>query len=186
MESPAIIVGVVLARRYATETAEAIDWRELLREAFFNGSVFVLIGSLIIGAITGASGEAALAPFTGGIFKGVLCLFLLDMGLVSARRLVASRELRGSHIAFAAVAPLVHAALGIALSLMLGIIARRCAALFDFVRERFLYSGAGCDAAGGATGEPGHLPADGAGITFPFNVIIGLPLYLAVINRLWS
>jgi hypothetical protein len=82
--------------------------------------VFVLIGSLIIGAITGAAGGGARTVHGRNLQGRALSCFLLDMGLVSARRLVASRELRGSHIAFAAIAPLAHAALGIALSLMLG------------------------------------------------------------------
>ena len=186
MESPAIIVGVVLARRYAAGVAEAIDWRELLREAFFNGSVFVLIGSLIIGAITGASGEAALAPFTGGIFKGVLCLFLLDMGLVSARRLVASRELRASHIAFAAIAPVVHAALGIALSLMLGL-SRGDALLFTILCASASYIAVpAAMRLAVPQASPGIYLPMALALTFPFNVIIGLPLYLAAIDRLWS
>ena len=123
MESPAIVIGVVLARRFGRERDASFAWGELWREAFFNGSVFVLMGSLVIGAITGESGEKSLAPFTTGIFKGVLCLFLLDMGLVSARRLAASREIGFFHAAFAVAAPLAHAALGIALARVLGLAA---------------------------------------------------------------
>ena len=186
MESPAIIVGVVLARRYAAGATEAIDWRELLREAFFNGSVFVLIGSLVIGAVTGANGETALAPFTGGIFKGVLCLFLLDMGLVSARRLVASRELRALHIAFAAIAPVAHAALGIALSLMLGL-SRGDALLFTILCASASYIAVpAAMRLAVPQASPGIYLPMALALTFPFNVIIGLPLYLAVVDRLWS
>jgi hypothetical protein len=186
MESPAIIVGVVLARRYASGVTEAIDWRELLREAFFNGSVFVLIGSLFIGAFTGENGEAALAPFTGGIFKGVLCLFLLDMGLVSARRLVASRELHGLHIGFAAIAPVAHAALGIALSLMLGL-SRGDALLFTILCASASYIAVpAAMRLAVPQASPGIYLPMALALTFPFNVIVGLPLYLAVINRLWS
>jgi hypothetical protein len=186
MESPAIIVGVVLARRYATDLNEAIDWRELLREAFFNGSVFVLMGSLVIGAITGASGEAALAPFTGGIFKGVLCLFLLDMGLVSARRLAASRELRALHVGFAAVVPLLHAVVGIGISVMLGL-SRGDALLFTVLCASASYIAVpAAMRLAVPQASPGVYVPMALALTFPFNVIIGLPLYLAVINRLWS
>jgi hypothetical protein len=85
MESPAIVVGVFLARRYGAASANprnehvSSGWGELLRDAFFNGSVFLLVGSLLIGALTGEKGDAALHPFTSDIFKGMLCLFLLDM-----------------------------------------------------------------------------------------------------------
>ena len=161
MESPAIIVGVVLARRYAVGVSEELDWIELFREAFCNGSVFLLIGSLVIGAITGMNGETALAPFTGGVFKGVLCLFLLDLGLVSARRLAASRDLRALHIRSALTVPLVHAALGIALAALLGL-SRGDALLYRSLRQRILYCGAGGDAARAAGGESWYLCADGA------------------------
>jgi hypothetical protein len=186
MESPAIIVGVVLARRYAAEVGNGMDWRELLREAFFNGSVFVLMGSLLIGAITGETGEVALAPFTGGIFKGVLCLFLLDMGLVSARRFLASRELRGVHIGFAAVAPLAHAALGIGLSLLLGL-SRGDALLFTILCASASYIAVpAAMRLALPQASPGVYVPMALALTFPFNVIVGLPLYLAVIDRLWS
>lgn len=186
MESPAIIVGVLLARRYAADASGEIDWPELLREAFCNGSVFVLMGSLVIGSITGAKGETALAPFTSGIFKGVLCIFLLDMGLVSARRLAASRELHAFHIGFALFAPLAHAALGIALALLLGL------GRGDALLLTVLCASASYIAVPAAMrlalpqASPGIYVPMSLALTFPFNVIIGLPLYLAIINRLWS
>ena len=147
---------------------------------------FILIGSLIIGVITGANGEAALAPFTSGIFKGVLCLFLLDMGLVSARRLAASRDLRAFHLGFAVVVPLAHAALGIGLSLLLGL------ERGDALLLTILCASASYIAVPAAMrlaipeASPGVYVPMALALTFPFNIIIGLPLYLAVINRLWS
>ena len=186
MESPAIVIGVVLARRFGQERDASFAWGELLREAFFNGSVFVLMGSLVIGAITGESGEKSLAPFTSGIFKGVLCLFLLDMGLVSARRLAASREIGFFHAAFAVVAPLSHAALGIALAWMLGLAAG------DALLFTILCASASYIAVPAAMrfaipqASPGVYVPMALALTFPFNVIVGLPLYLAVINRLWN
>lgn len=184
MESPAIIVGVILARRY--QPAGAIDWGELVREAFCNGSVFILIGSLVIGVITGANGEAALAPFTTGIFKGVLCLFLLDMGLVSARRLAASRELQPVHLGFAMVAPLAHAALGIALSLLLGL-SRGDAFLFTVLCASASYIAVpAAMRLALPEASPGVYVPMALALTFPLNIIIGLPLYLAMIDRLWS
>ncbi len=186
MESPAIVIGVVLARRFGDESATSFEWRELLREAFFNGSVFVLMGSLVIGAITGESGEASLAPFTSGIFKGVLCLFLLDMGLVSARRLAASREIGLFHVGFAVLAPLLHAALGIAVARMLGLAAG------DALLFTILCASASYIAVPAAMrfaipqASPGVYVPMALALTFPFNVLVGLPLYLAVINHLWK
>lgn len=186
MESPAIIIGVMLARRFAGAGSDAIEWRELLREAFFNGSVFVLMGSLVIGMITGANGEAALAPFTGGIFKGVLCLFLLDMGLVSARRLITSRELRVLHVGFAVIAPIAHAALGLGLALMLGL-TRGDALLFTVLCASASYIAVpAAMRLALPQASPGIYVPMSLAVTFPFNIIVGLPLYLAVIDRLWS
>jgi hypothetical protein len=187
MESPAIVVGVLLARRFATsEEGHAHGWGELLREAFFNGSVFVLVGSMVIGVITGASGETALAPFTSGIFKGMLCLFLLDLGLVSARRLAASRELRVVHCGYAIAAPLVHGAIGVAIARLLGL-GRGDALLFTVLCASASYIAVpAAMRLAIPKASPGIYVPMALAITFPFNVVIGLPLYLAVINHLWS
>jgi hypothetical protein len=110
MESPAIMVAVLLARRAgvgrdsrAGEGDPTIG--DLLREAFLNGSVMLLLGALVIGIIVGAEGWKGVAPFAYEPFKGVLCLFLLDMGLIAARRLSALRDAGLSLGAFALGAP---------------------------------------------------------------------------------
>lgn len=185
MESPAIIVGVLLARRFGGGSGDTFQWGELMREAFFNGSVFVLMGSLVIGAITGASGDESLAPFTGGIFKGMLCLFLLDMGLVSARRLRASRELGMLHAGFAIAAPLGHAAIGLGLAWMLGL-SKGDALLFVVLMASASYIAVPAALRLSIPGaSPGIYLPMALAVTFPFNVLVGIPLYLCVINYLW-
>jgi hypothetical protein len=121
MESPAIVVGIALARITATSKERGFDWSGLLRDAFFNGSVLVLVGALVIGMMTGEAGGKALAPFTTDIFKGMLCLFLLDMGLVSARRLGAIKQLGAFPLAFALVVPLGSASVAILLARLIGL-----------------------------------------------------------------
>jgi hypothetical protein len=186
MESPAIIVGVVLARIYAKDTGRAGGWGEIGREAFLNGSVFVLMGSMLIGVVTGESGAKALSPFTNDLFKGALCLFLLDMGIVSARRLRASRELTGFHIGFALGAPLVNAALGIALAALLGL-GRADALLFCVLCASASYIAVpAAMRLALPEASPGVYVTMSLAITFPFNVALGLPFYLGVIERLWS
>ena len=180
MESPAIIVGVLLARRFAGGGESATRWGELLREAFTDGSVFVLMGSLVIGALTGEAGGKALAPFTSALFPGVLCIFLLDMGLVSARRLSASRELGPAHIVFALAAPVVHGALGVAIAAALGL-RRGDALLFTVLCASASYIAVPAAIRHALPEAPMALA-----ITFPFNIAVGLPLYFAVIERLWS
>ncbi len=186
MESPAIIIGVMLARRFSEGGEHSARWGELMREAFTDGSVFVLMGSLAIGALSGEAGHKALAPFTSALFPGVLCLFLLDMGLVSARRILASRELGAGHIAFALIAPLAHAALGIAVAMALGL-SRGDALLFTVLCASASYIAVPA-AIRHALPEasPGVYVPMALAITFPFNIAIGLPLYFALINHLWS
>ena len=87
MESPAIIVGLILVNIFTADGKRDFSWPEVLQEAFLNSSVFLLVGSLLIGVLTGERGWHVLEPFTQGLFYGVLTFFLLDMGLVAARRI---------------------------------------------------------------------------------------------------
>lgn len=185
MESPAIVVGIALARLTATRKERGFDWSGLLRDAFFNGSVLVLVGALVIGMMTGEAGSKALAPFTTDIFKGMLCLFLLDMGLVSARRLEAIKQLGAFPIGFALAVPLVSAALAILLARLIGL---GCG---DALLFTTLCASASYIAVPAAMrmalpeANPGLYVTMSLAITFPFNIILGLPLYMGVINHIW-
>jgi hypothetical protein len=186
MESPAIIVGVALARiNRAAEGEPRSDWRDLLRESIFNGSVLLLIGSLVIGYVTGDDGYKALSPFTEDIFKGMLCLFLLDMGLVSARRIANLRQLGAFPIGFALLVPLFNAALGMALGRAIGM------SPGDALLFTVLCASASYIAVPAAMrlalpeANPGVYVSMALAITFPFNVALGIPLYMAIINQLW-
>ncbi len=188
MESPAIIVGVVLFRlsqKQSDSQSEGLSWRHLMRDAFFNGSILLLMGSLIIGLLTGEKGEAALYPFTGDIFKGVLCLFLLDMGLVSARRFSGLKKLGAFPIGFAVLVPLVNAGFGILIAHVLGLGAG------DALLFCVLCGSASYIAVPAAMrlaipeANPGLYVTMALALTFPFNIIVGLPLYMSVIDSLW-
>jgi hypothetical protein len=184
MESPAILVGVSLAR-WNGASGEPTQRGELLRDAFLNGSVFVLIGSLLIGLVSGDSGEAALKPFVNDIFRGMLCFFLLDMGLVSARRLGALRQLGAFPIVFATLIPLVNATIGIGLARLIGL------GVGDALLMCVLCASASYIAVPATMrmvlpeANPGLYVTMALALTFPFNIAIGLPLYLAVISALW-
>ncbi|MFN9961422.1 MAG: sodium-dependent bicarbonate transport family permease, partial [bacterium] len=106
------------------QTNESIPWDEVLKEAFLNGSVFLLIGSLVIGALVAhfsPSGVERMEPFTEKLFYGVLCFFLLDMGLVAAQRLRDLRQTGPFLVAFAIAAPILHAFIGLGLAKLLGL-----------------------------------------------------------------
>ncbi len=187
MESPAIVVGVLLARWLGDrETGKPMNWGSLGREAFLNGSVLVLMGSLIIGFSTGEKGWESVKPLAYDPFKGVLCLFLLDMGLVAARRI---KDLKSSGvflIAFSIIAAVVHAMLGILIAKLLG------ASQGDALLLAVLVGGASYIAVPAAVrlaipkANPSLYVPMSLGLTFPFNVIIGIPLYYSIIQSLWS
>jgi len=193
MESPAIVVGLILAAKARQSVAaregiakstpdekstEKSNFKEMLRDAFTNGSVVVLIGSMIIGAIADPSGMDKLKPFIDEIFMGVLCLFLFDMGMVAARRIGDFKQVGIVLAAFGVVMPLVGGVVGVYVG----------ASMLDFsVGGSMLVGVLGASASYIAVPPAMRLAVPEAnpsfyltlslGITFPFNVIVGIPLY---------
>jgi hypothetical protein len=196
MESPAIVVGVVLAKLASSRLQsvnggnenenEAIPWGEVLREAFLNGSVFLLIGSLLIGALVAhfsPSGVERMEPFTEKLFYGVLCFFLLDMGLVAAQRLRDLRHTGPFLVGFAIAAPLLHASIGLIIARLLGL-PQGDALLFMVLSASASYIAV--PAAMRMTvpqANPSLYITTALGLTFPFNVVVGIPLYMALVQR---
>jgi uncharacterized protein len=185
MESPAIVIGVLFYRLSGAGSAR-IDWKELSRDAFLNGSVFLIMGSLVIGAVTGERGAEALAPFTNEIFKGMLCFFLLDMGLVAARRVHDLRRAGWFLGGFAVVVPMVNAVIAIGVARLSGM------GVGDALMFTVLCASASYIAVPAAMrlavpeANPSIYVSMSLGITFPFNIIAGIPAYLAIIESLWS
>jgi hypothetical protein len=185
MESPAIIIGVLLYRLSDSSNRSGLAWSELLRDAFFNGSVLLLIGSLLVGILTGEAGKRDLQPFTHGLFKGLLAFFLLDMGLVAARRLRDLRKAGVFLVSFAILIPLLNAALGLGLAYLVDM-PRGDALLFMVLCASASYIAvpAAVRLAIPEANPSLYVPMALA-ITFPFNIIVGLPLYLYGIDFLW-
>lgn len=182
MESPAIIMGVLLVRTYTTQREGSMDWGMLIKEAFTNASVFLILGSMAIGWLTGESGKSRLEPFLYDIFTGMLAFFLLDMGLVAAKRLKALRNSGLGVIALGVVFPLVHAVLAIALAVALNF------AYGDAFLFVVLCASASYIAVPAAVriaipeASPGLYVPMSLAITFPFNILVGLPLYDAMLR----
>ncbi len=185
MESPAIIVGLVLYRFFAAERGSndgGFSWSRVIREACFNGSVFLILGSLLIGFMTTDAHAKSLAPFTNDLFSGVLTLFLLDMGLIAGRRLSALREAGTPLVLFALAVPVINAGIGIALTVLLGL------GIGDALLFTVLCASASYIAVPAAMRL--SIPKASASlyvtlslaVTFPFNIVVGLPLYLAALR----
>jgi hypothetical protein len=186
MESPAIIVGLILVRVFAqkNQDAEEFNWSHVLQEAFLNGSVFLLVGSLIIGMLTGKQGWEKLQPFTQGIFYGALTFFLLDMGLVAAKRIKELQKTGSFLISFSIFIPVANAIIGIILSKLLGF-EEGNALLFAVLCASASYIAV--PAAMRMTvpeANPSLYVSMALALTFPFNIIVGIPLYLEIIKHL--
>ncbi|MBU7586891.1 MAG: sodium-dependent bicarbonate transport family permease [Nostoc sp. TH1S01] len=187
MESPAIIVGILLVRLFAPTQENKkgeFSWGEVLREAFLNGSVFLLIGSVIIGTLTGERGWEKLHPFTQEIFYGVLAFFLLDMGMVAARRIKDMRKTGSFLIAFSIFMPVANAIVGIILAKLIGMSAGN-SLLFAVLCASASYIAV--PAAMRMTvpeANPSLYVSMALALTFPFNIIIGIPLYFNIIKAI--
>ncbi len=183
MEAPAIVSALWLASRRG-ENAGRMD-ANLWREVLLNGSIVLLVGAFAIGWTTGKDGLAQIEGFIVSPFKGVLCLFLLDMGIVAGRGLKNSRGVLTSGIvAFGILMPLIGATLGLAISAALGL------SLGGAVLMMVLSASASYIAVPAAMrvalpqANPSISLALSLGITFPFNIIVGIPLYLAMAQAL--
>lgn len=188
MESPAIIVGLILVKVFALDQGEEdsdFSWSEVLQDAFLNSSVFLLVGSLVIGVLTGEHGWKVLSPFTQDMFYGVLTLFLLDMGLVAASRIKELQKVGPFLISFAILIPVVNAGIGLLLAKLIGM-HQGDALLFSVLCASASYIAV--PAAMRLTvpeANPSLYISTALAVTFPFNIVVGIPLYLYGINLLW-
>ncbi len=179
MEAPAIVSALWLISRKSKDS-KGLD-SELMREILLNGSIVLLIGSFFIGLITGKDGLAEIAPFISAPFKGVLCLFLLDMGLVAGRGLAnAKGAVSGRSVLFGIMMPLVGATVGLVFALIIGL------PLGSTVLMMVLSASASYIAVPAAmrVAVPEANPAIyltlSLGVTFPFNLTVGIPLYVTI------
>ena len=188
MESPAIVIGLVFAVLFTKKdnNSSKTNWGEIFKEAFLNPSVFLLMGALIIGILTGEKGWTSVEPLFGALFKGILAFFLLDMGIVAAKRIYELKKLGFFLIAFAIFMPIFNAIVGMSLGYYFEI------SKGDAFLLALLSGSASYIAVPAAMrlsvpeANPGiYLPLSLA-ITFPFNISIGIPLYYYLINLLWS
>ena len=186
MESPAIIVGVLLARLAAgpREAAFGKSLRTALHEALLGRSVFLLVGGLLVGALCGKGGMEKVEPFFVTPFEGVLALFLLEMGLVAGRRLGDLRKVGPFLLGFGVLAPVAHGCLGVVLGRFVGL------SLGGTTLLAVLSASASYIAAPAAMrlalpeANPTLYLTSSLAITFPFNMTVGIPLYFAI-ARWW-
>jgi len=176
METPAIISGLLLAQRYGV--AGTRPAHNMVHETLTNGSVMLLVGSFVIGLVVGKPGFASIAPVFEGAFRGVLCLFLLDMGLVAAKRLKDGRSLTPRLIALAVGIALVNGTLGVLLGGLLGLDAGTAAALGILAGSASYIAVPAAMRLALPQADPGLYLGMSLAVTFPFNILIGIPIYV--------
>ena len=173
METPAILSGLFIARR---EKGAAFS-SDLVREVLFNGSVVLLLGSFAIGILIGEDGFEPISPLFRAGFTGVLCLFLLDMGLIAMRRILQTRSL-SLRLALLAIAfPIVNGTLGILAGAIIGLDAPSTAALGILAASASYIAVPAAMRLSLPQADAGLYLAMSLGVTFPFNIVLGIPLF---------
>lgn len=184
MESPAIIAALILSRG-SRDTSEVGQTDGLMREILLNGSIVVLTGAFIIGWITGPSGFEQIDSFIVDPFKGVLCLFLLDMGLIAGRGIKRSaQELRPPVILFGLFMPLIGASIALVGALAIGLDAGSSALLMTLAASASYIAVPAAMRVALPEARPAIYLTLSLGITFPFNLIVGIPTYIWAANTI--
>lgn len=177
MEAPAILSALwLVARGSGGRKMDAGLWHEIL----LNGSIVLLLGSFLIGWVTGPAGLAQIDSFIVAPFKGVLCLFLLDMGLVAGRGLRNGRQvLRPGVLAFGVVMPVVGAAFGLGTGMLLGLSTGGVTIMAVLSASASYIAVPAAMRVALPEADPSIYLTLSLGVTFPFNLTLGIPLYMA-------
>ncbi|GAB5474124.1 MAG: sodium-dependent bicarbonate transport family permease [Maribacter sp.] len=182
MEAPSIIIGVLLMAYFQKEKKTKVNLGNILHHSLTNGSVLLIMGSLIIGFLASDQQARGIEPFTTDIFKGFLAVFLLDMGITSGKKLGDFLKKGWFAFLFAIIIPLIN---GCTVALVSSVFT-------DSIGNRFLFAILAASASYIAVPAAMRLAAPKANpslylpmalaITFPFNITLGMPLYLCVIQ----
>ena len=182
MESPAIIIGLMLISFFDREKCTKIKKGSVIGHSLTNGSVLLILGSLVTGFLANAKQAEGIKPFTNDLFKGFLAIFLMDMGLTSDRKLKSFFSFGWFSIVFAFTIPLVN---GVVFSILSGLITNDVSNRFMFGILAASASYIAVPAAMKITvpkANPGLYLPIALAITFPVNITIGMPLYMAIVQ----
>ncbi len=180
MESPAILVGVVLGKLAMKKNNEAsgASLKTAMHEALFGRSIFLLIGALIVGALSGEGGMKKVEPFFVTPFQGVLALFLLEMGVVAGRRVGDLRKVGAFLLGFGVLVPLVNGALGVLLGRFAGLELGGATLLGVLSASASYIAAPAAIRISLPEANPTLYLTASLAITFPFNITLGIPIYL--------
>lgn len=199
MESPAIVMAVIFANALRRQPASALipvgggamaigaaaprpgaSFGKILHESFTDGAQLLLLGSMVVGLISGEAGKAAMQPFSGDLFKGMLAFFLLDMGLMAARNLPQVRGKSPVLVAYAVLGPVSHAAMALLASYVLGLPAGDGALLMVLAASASYIAVPAVLRYALPEANPSLYFGLSLGVTFPLNILLGIPTYVGV------
>ena len=199
MESPAIILAVVLANTLRQKQTppivslssgvaglsgppnqQSISIGKILHESFTDGAQLLLLGAMVVGMMTGDAGKAAMEPFSGDLFKGMLSFFLLDMGLLAARNLPQVKGKSPALIAYAIIGPILHASLALGLAFVLNLPAGDGALLMVLAASASYIAVPAVLRFALPEANPSLYFGLSLGITFPLNILFGIPAYVSI------
>jgi hypothetical protein len=205
MESPAIIIAVVLANVLRQsknktgvglgESAAALGGQsappsmkvgKILHESFTDGAQLLLLGAMLVGLLTGDAGKAAMQPFSGDLFKGMLSFFLLDMGLMAARNVPKASDRSPVLMAYAVLGPLTHAGLALALAVLLSLPVGDGALLMVLAASASYIAVPAVLKYALPESNPSLYFGLSLGVTFPLNILFGIPLYVSLAQTFLS
>jgi hypothetical protein len=183
MESPAIIIGLILISSFNKDESNKINTRSIITHSLTNGSVLLILGSLIIGYLANAKQAEGIEPFTNDLFKGFLAIFLLDIGITSGRKLKAFFSFGWFPIIFAIIIPLFNGCM----------IAMLSSFVTSDISNRFIFAVLAASASYIAVpaamkisvpkANPGLFLPMALAVTFPINITIGMPLYFIIVQN---
>ena len=188
MESPAILVGVVLGKLATSRSGQAnlTSLKAAAHEALFGRSIFLLVGTLVVGWLCGPPGMAKVEAFFVTPFQGVLALFLLEMGLVAGRRLGDLKKVGPFLLGFGVVMPMVHGCLGVLLGKQAGLELGGATLLGVLAASASYIAAPAAIRMSLPDANPTYYLTASLAVTFPFNIALGIPLYFEVARRLYS
>ena len=185
MESPAIIMAVLFANQLRQQQAAvaergALPLGKVLHESLTDGAQLLLLGSMVVGLLSGEVGKAAMQPFSGDLFKGMLAFFLLDMGLLAARNLPQVRGKSPWLLAYAVLGPVVHAGIALALAWLVGVPPGDATLLMVLAASASYIAVPAVLRYAIPEANPSLYFGLSLGVTFPLNILLGIPAYAAV------
>lgn len=184
LESPGIHIALALGVLNATRADGGADWRKELREILTGRAMLLLVGGLAIGWLMGERGWKSVAPFFDGCFKGALVLFLLEMGLVAGERLSDLKKTGPFLIGFGVALPVLHGALGVLLGRWTGLSVGGCTVLAAMASSASYIAAPPAVRTTLPDANPTYSLTLALAITFPFNILFGIPLYYSLAQAL--